>query len=260
MIKYHSVHRNSLMLIISILVAVLLQSTATISVGYASTVGTTDASANSDGISSLIPRRTLTSDAVSGVPAKETLEVSIGTNASMPNETQFYGITAISIIEVSGNKPCHVQLFGSLLDPAFQGSGRLLGKGKIPGCKEATAYSDGRMASFNDRKNRFARGVNVCTEGGGLSPGYELKGLKIFPAEVKSTGQVVKRDHPAGFDRPRPNCKFWNEPSMCDTGWIMVGVEMHYVGKEFTGIIPLCKSVKGMPSPAGFPKKDNIGY
>ena len=225
-----------------------------VSIGYASTIGTTDAKVVRGEGSSAVPRSFL-DELVSGEPG-DVLKVGIGDGVSLPNEPQFYGITAIGIREI-GNRPCLVQLFGGLLDPDFGPDERLLGEGRLARCG-GSLFIDYKSASFSNRNNRFVRGVEVCSKQGGRPAQRELKGLKIYPAEVKATGEVIQREHTDSF--ARRHCRIWDDPSLCDAGEIMVGVEMHSIDDQFTGIRPLCKSVKGMPTPAGFPVRDGTGF
>ena len=251
--KTQSMQRSPFFRFVPTMVLALLLPTA--SIGYASTIGTTDAKVvRGESGSSAVPRSTL-DESVSGEPG-DVLEVGIGAGVTLPNEPQFYGITAIGIREI-GNRPCLVQLFGGLLDPAFGPDERLLGEGRLARCG-GSLFIDFKSASFSNRNNRFVRGVGVCTKQGGRPAERELKGLEIHPVEVKATGEVIQRARTDRFERR--HCRIWDDPSLCDAGDIMVGVEMHFIDEQFTGIRSLCKSVKGMPTPVGFPLRDRTGF
>ena len=231
--------------------------------GMAATIGTTDAVAvkgssgsNTSGTSA--GNRVFKDELVSGKVGRNTLKVEIGTGVNLPNKLEFYGITAIGIQEVN-NRPCKVQLFGGLLDNRYGPSDRKLGEAELERCS-SSVFLDYKSASFAERRNRFIRGVKACTETSTLTSNLiELKGLRIFPAEVKSTGEVVIRKRTAQFTRANCNNR-WDDSLLCGTSQILVGVIMHETDNQFVGIEPVCKSVKSMPEPAGFPFKDSIGH
>ncbi|MES9993191.1 MAG: hypothetical protein ABW098_14640 [Candidatus Thiodiazotropha sp.] len=233
------------------------------SITLASTIGTTDAVAKktepsgSESTEISAGHRVPADSLVSGKIGKNTLRVEIGTGVNLPNKEEFYGITAIGIQEVN-NRPCRVQLFGGLLDHRFGPSDRKLGEAELARCG-ASVFLDYKAASFAERKNRYIRGIRACTETGTLtSKLIELKGLRIFPAEVKSTGEVVVRKQTDQFTRA--NCDNWHDKLTCGTSSILIGVIMHETDDQFVGIEPVCKSVKAMPEPPGFPFKDSVGH
>ena len=228
----------------------------------ASTLGTTDAvaikgSGGSSSATNSAGNRVFEDELVSGKIGKNTIKVEIGSGVNLPNKYEFYGITTIGIQEVN-NRPCRVQLFGGLLDNRYGPSDRKLGEAELARCG-ASVFLDYKAASFAERRNRYIYGVRACTETGTLtSKLLELKGLEIYPVEVKSTGEVVKRKRTASFIRK--NCKTWDDPVYCPTSQILVGVTMHETDDQFVGIEPECKSVKAMPEPPGFPFKDSVGH
>ncbi len=230
--------------------------------GLASTIGTTDAvavkgSSGSSTSGNSAGNRVFNDELVSGKVGRNTLKVEIGTGVNLPNKLEFYGITAIGIQEVN-NRPCKVQLFGGLLDNRYGPSDRKLGEAELERCS-SSVFLDYKSASFAERRNRFIRGVKACTETGTLTSNLiELKGLRIFPAEVKSTGEVVIRKRTTQFTRA--NCRTWDVKLLCGTSQILVGVIMHETDDQFVGIEPVCKNVKAMPEPPGFPFKDSIGH
>lgn len=186
------------------------------------------------------------------------LRVEIGTGVDLPNPPQYYGITAIGIRE-RNNRPCEVQLFGGLLDPAFGPDERLVAVAKLDRCGMGAGKIDYKSVSFGDRKNRFVRGVRGCGEKESFFyPIEELKGLEIYPGEVLATGQVVARDVTAKFERA--NCKVWDKPIQCGCNSILVGLILHHRADQFTGFEILCKSVKAMPGFEKGPAKDKNGY
>ncbi len=244
---------------LSILVVTVFLSASS---SIASTIGTTDAlavkgSRGSSTSDNSAGNRVFEDELVSGKVGRNTLKVEIGTGVNLPNKHEFYGITTIGIQEVN-NRPCRVQLFGGLLDNRYGPSDRKLGEAELDRCR-SSVFLDYKAASFAERRNRFIRAVKACTETGTLTSNLiELKGLRIFPAEVKSTGEVVNRKKTAEFTRA--HCNTWDVKLECGTSQIVVGVIMHETDDQFVGIEPVCKSVKSMPEPPGFPFKDSVGH
>ncbi|MFP5286026.1 MAG: hypothetical protein ACLGI9_09840, partial [Thermoanaerobaculia bacterium] len=163
--------------------AALLASLLAVQAASAATVGTTDSKAvcgdelpTAPGASDRSPARD-EDDVTEFDVASGRSRVEIGTGVKLPNPTELYGITAIGVRE-RNNRPCEVQLFGGLLDPAFGPDERLVGELKLDRCGMGAGKIDYKSASFTDRKNRFIRGVRGCGEKSSFFyPIEELKGL-----------------------------------------------------------------------------------
>lgn len=242
------------------LLAALLAAQAT----FAATVGTTDAKA----VCGDEPLRPAEGAGRPSIPDEDDITefdvasgrrtVEIGTGVKLPNPIELYGITAIGIRE-RNNRPCEVQLFGGLLDPAFGPDERLVAEVTLDRCGMGAGKIDYKSVSFAERKNRFVRGVRGCGEKSSFFfPIEELKGLEIYPGEVLANGQLVPHDVTAKFERA--NCKVWDKPILCPCNGVVVGLLMHHRADQFTGFEVLCKSIKAMPGLEKGPAKDKTGF
>ena len=201
-------------------------------------------------------------DNVAGIVGTGKVIVGIGTGIVLPNLTKYYGITKIGIRE-QGNRPCHVTLWGGLLDAYTLQNGRLLGEVKLDRCgpeKPLWTPPDFKSASLINRNHRFVRGVNVCTNspsprptgGGGvdLTTLGRLKGVRVLPAQVEPIAQVIERHVAAGFERK--NCVTWDTAAVtCPAGEIVTSLVMHTIEDWFSGIEPRCQRVTEMAKPPG---------
>jgi hypothetical protein len=169
------------------------------------------------------------------------LVVDIGSNISLSNPANRYGITAIGIREHS-DRPCEVTLFGRLLDQAAGGTDGILAKAKLDRCGLGAGTLDYKSAAFSNSQNRFLHSIKVCNTRT-IKVNERLKGIEMFPASVSAAAVVTPvTTGSAKFERTR--CKNWSETVSCGNGRVAVGVVMHHRADSFFGISLKCADVK----------------
>ena len=225
---------------------------------------------------------------LAGSPGKGSVLVTIDKN-KLPNPTNYYAITGITVIERSNN-PCKMYLGGKMVDPRYASNTRVLAEYEIGKCKgKKKDGRDGKMVSFPSTQHRFIRAVRVC--GGNVkkpiglpheayvSEAWEIKGMMIKPAQVTVADSVALKANVTSWPDLKvfnqPNCKKKQEKAMdispgwggwseCPEGQLLTGVRVHHnKGKKaFTGLKMQCQSVmaRKISGQTPKPKKDNDGY
>lgn len=228
---------------------------------------------------------------LSGSPGEESVEVNVGKNVELPNPTNYYALTGLGLQERKNN-PCVLKLYGTLVDPRYQGETRVVAEQKLKRCRYLLPGIDYKDISFPESdqnfdftKNgkHFVHKVRVCGGHATIlsqlaysSQMWEIKGVKAVPSEVKfedspvlkpyvtelgeNEGQVFTRANCLNIITGQENKPGWSVWSECPTGQVATGVRAYYAkDKYFTGLKLNCKSVasRKIDNP---PVKDSVGY
>lgn len=228
---------------------------------------------------------------ISGASGDGYVRVVIGKNITLPNPTSYYALTGLGI-EERGNDPCLLRLFGTLVDPRYQGPVRVVATEKLEGCRsilpslidyKGVGFSkSSSYFNFNIDGKQFIRSLQVCGGRGTLLPQrayssemWKIKGIKIMASEVRLADSPLLRpdilmrntveefirancpDRIADAPKYKPG---WSEWSNCPTGQVATGVDA-YKGKDkyFTGLKLICKAVSHTRIDAP-PLRDSVGY
>ncbi|MCA9458069.1 MAG: hypothetical protein KC587_15495 [Nitrospira sp.] len=227
---------------------------------------------------------------LSGSRGDASVEVNVGKNKKLPNPPSYYAITGLGL-EERKNNPCLLKLYGTLVDPRYQGGIRVVAEQELERCKHLLGGIDYKDVNFPESEKNFdftkdgkhfIRKVKVCGGHAGLLPQqahshqmWEIKGVKIMASEVKLEDSpalnpaVIELQNIEEFTRANclnkveqaaENKPGWSEWSACPTGQVATGVRAYYGNdKYFTGLKLRCKTVASKRIEA-FPIKDNIGY
>lgn len=227
---------------------------------------------------------------LSGSRGEESVEVNVGKNTTLPNPTSYYAITGLGL-EERKNNPCLLKLYGTLVDPRYQGGVRVVAKHELERCSRLLGGLDYKDVHFPESEKNFdftkdgkhfVRKLKVCGGHSTLLPQqahshqmWEIKGVKAVASEVKLEDSAVLKANVIELQRvetfTRANClnkveaaaenkPGWSEWSECPTGQIATGVRAYY-GKDkyFTGLKLHCQSVASRRIES-LPNKDAIGY
>lgn len=214
--------------------------------------------------------------AMSGSPGSDSVVVKVGMNVTLPNPKNYYAITGLGI-EENWDKPCKLKLYGTLVDPRYQGETRIVAKHELKKCKPSPgiAYKDVDFSEdrqyFDFRKEgkKFMRAVRVCGGSGKVFPpqmaynstAWKIKGIHAFPSEVKLADSLALKAEIEQLDElekfVRANCPEYFEASegsgdpgwspkwtQCPTNQVATGVRAyHYKNKYYTGLELICQNV-----------------
>jgi len=216
----------------------------------------------------------------SGSPGDASVSILIGRNVHLPNPANYYAINAIEIQEENDN-PCFLRLWGNMVDPRYSKDQdrRIVAQFELEKCKGSTTWVDTEMVGFQPTQKKFIRAVNVCGGHAHLLPqelylatNWEIKGLRVKPGLVSSTGGAVTAlddsheftryhcpEHGAG-DLGDLQGSGWTSWSTCPVeGQLATGITLYYhKDKWFTGIDLACGYVQQLYGP--IPVKDEKGY
>jgi len=179
--------------------------------------------------------------------------IDIGTGVQLPLDKKFYGVKGIALQE-TGDEPCKLELYGSLLDPNASSATVLVGQWTLFGC-ELQRTDSWRMATLAALPRHFVRSVRACH---GASPFVDLKmkGLMVSSAAVLDDGSIVALPELPCVDRKtphcfaRPHCKSWATLSTCPPNQIVVGVTIYYYAENdvppraISAIQPWCQGIR----------------
>ncbi len=219
----------------------------------------------------------------SGGSASNRVSVGVGKNVNLPNPTSYYAVDGISIRE-QDDQPCYIALWGRMVDPRYKDnlfSGRKVGEFQLPKCnvppEDKLLKGKGVSISELDLKGGFIRSVRVCQYGGPIGGGIdagELKGIRILPAIVSASGDVIPKDLKPE-EQPtlvQPHCPIdnilatessaasgWDHWVSCSGDQIVTGLTVYHREKQITALDVQCRSVGWFTAPKE-PIQDLLGY
>jgi hypothetical protein len=85
-----------------------------------------------------------------------------------------------------------------------------------------------------------AHGLRACLNRGG----DRVKGVRLFGSTInQDNAREVRRDPALLRDFERTNCNEWKATQMCNSGEVVVGLDIHHTDHEIRGFAPKCASV-----------------
>ncbi|NWG38511.1 MAG: hypothetical protein HXY27_00885 [Hydrogenophilaceae bacterium] len=178
--------------------------------------------------------------------------VSTGTQAHGSGSrtlTTYAGIRGITWSE-DKDKPCDI-----VVDAKELVSGRQVGDsntavmakdGHFEICKGSKGNT--KVVEFGNSKH-YVHGIGVCTTDKKDSTENRLKGIRIYPTEVKDDGTLNRMSNYVQNKHTNCNDKYWRKPVNCPTGYIASGLRVHHRDGYFTGIGLKCRKVELGNSP-----------
>jgi len=220
---------------------------------------------------------------MTGAIGNGSFSIDIGWRVDLPNPPQHYAITGIQIQE-KRNRPCHLVLWGTMVDPRYSKTNRKVAQTTLDKCKTLPGSTtiDNTFVHLQDGTHRFVRSVRVCGGKTGLIPqelmlrsNWKIKGLKVRPGRVQAGSEgVAPVEEVVDNEIGQTNCKDnqyagsgigvydyagWSEWHSCEGDQLATGVTLyHWDEKWFTGIALKCKYVRMKEGPP--PVKDGDGY
>ena len=219
----------------------------------------------------------------SGGAATDNVLVEVGKNVDLPNPTSYYAVDGIGIRE-EDDQPCYISLWGRMVDPRYKDNlfaGRKVGEFQLAKCnvKPEKKFLKGKDVSIGelDLKGGFIRSVRVCQYGGPIGGGIdagELKGIRILPAIVSRSGDVIPKDLKPE-EQPmlvQPHCpkdvilannptgaSGWDHWVSCPADQVVTGLQVYHREKQITSLDVRCKRVGWVSAPKE-PVQDLLGY
>lgn len=219
---------------------------------------------------------------LTGVPGNGSFSVDIGWRVNLPNPPHYYAVTGIQI-EEKRNRPCHLVLWGTMVDPRYSKSNRKVAQTTLDNCQKlpGSVLIDNTFVHLRDGTNQFVQGVQACSGKTGIIPqevkvgiGWKIKGLKVRPGMVQSgsegvtpldqvveneIGQTNCKDHPSTGGPGESKQVGWTDWHQCPPDQLATGVTLYHMDEKwFTGIALRCKYVRMKEDPP--PIKDGDGY
>jgi hypothetical protein len=219
----------------------------------------------------------------SGGAATDNVLVEVGTNVELPNPTSYYAVDGIGIRE-QDDQPCYLSLWGRMVDPRYRGNlaGRKVGEFQLAKCnvKPEKKFLKGKDVSVGelDLTGGFIRSARVCQYGGPIGGGIdagELKGIRILPAIVSRSGDIIPKDLKPE-EQPtlvQPHCakdvilandqtgsaSGWDHWVSCPADQVVTGLQVYHREKQITALDVRCKRVGWLTAPKE-PVRDLLGY
>lgn len=163
--------------------------------------------------------------------------------------TTYAGIHGITWSE-DKDKPCDIEV-----DAKELVSGRRVGDsntavvakdGHFEICKGSKGNT--KEVQFSNSKY-YLHGIGICTTDKKDSTENRLKGIRIYPTEVKDDGTLNRMSNYVQNKHTNCNDKYWRTPVYCPTGYIASGLKVHHRDGYFTGIGLKCRKVGLASSP-----------
>lgn len=219
----------------------------------------------------------------SGGAATDNVLVEVGKNVDLPNPTNYYAVDGIGIRE-EDDQPCYISLWGRMVDPRYKDNlfmGRKVGEFQLAKCnvRPEKQFLKGKDVSVGelDLAGGFVRSVRVCQYGGPIGGGIdagELKGIRILPAIVSRSGDVIPKDLKPE-EQPtlvQPHCpkdvilannptgaSGWDHWVSCPADQVVTGLQVYHREKQITALDVRCKRVGWLTAPKE-PVRDLLGY
>lgn len=219
----------------------------------------------------------------SGGAATDNVLIEVGKNVDLPNPASYYAVDGIGIRE-EDDQPCYISLWGQMVDPRYKSkffAGRKVGEFQLAKCnvRPEKKFLKGKDVSIGelDLAGGFIRSVRVCQYGGPIGGGIdagELKGIRILPAIVSVSGDVIPKDLKPE-EQPtlvQPHCpkdvilannptgaSGWDHWVSCPADQVVTGLQVYHREKQITALDVRCKRVGWLTTPKE-PVRDLLGY